>query len=60
MWCYDPATINIAELGMDFWNFSKSLKELRLMSQQPGYRFVLIWVLVAMQLGLCYVVLLRL
>lgn len=44
---------------MDFWNFSKLIKELRLMSAQPGYRFMLIWVLIAMQLGLYYVLLLR-
>ena len=44
---------------MDFWNFSKLLNELRLLSAQSGYRFVLIWILVAMQLGLYYVLLLR-
>lgn len=56
---YDRATLIVAGLVMDFWNFSKLLKELRLMSAQPGYRFMLIWVLVAMQLGLYYVLLLR-
>lgn len=37
---------------MDFLDFSKTLRELRLMGQQPGYRFVLVWLLVVMQLGL--------
>ena len=42
---------------MDFLDFSKPLKELRLMAHQPGYRFVLVWLLVAMRLGLMYVAL---
>jgi len=42
---------------MDFLDFSKPLRELRLMGQQPGYRFVLVWLLVVMRLGLLYVAL---
>ena len=42
---------------MDFLDFSKPLKELRLMAQQPGYRFVLVWLLIVMRLGLVYVAL---
>ena len=42
---------------MDFLDFSKPLKELRLMAPQPGYRFVLVWLLIVMRLGLIYVVL---
>lgn len=42
---------------MDFLDFSKPLKELRLMASQPGYRFVLVWLLIVMRLGLVYVAL---
>jgi len=42
---------------MDFLDFSRLLKELRLMHQQPGYRFVLAWLLVVMRLGLLFVAL---
>lgn len=42
---------------MDFLDFSKPLKELRLMGAQPGYRFVLVWLLIVMRLGLLYVAL---
>lgn len=56
---YDRATLIIARSVVDFWNFSNLIKELRLMSAQPGYRFMLIWVLIAMQLGLYYILLLR-
>ena len=42
---------------MDFWNFPKLLRELRLMETQPGYRFVLVWTLIALRLGLLYLVL---
>jgi hypothetical protein len=42
---------------MDFLDFSKPLKELRLMASQPGYRFVLMWLLIVMRLGLVYVAL---
>lgn len=42
---------------MDFLDFSRSLKELRLMHQQPGYRFVLAWLLVVMRLSLVFVAL---
>ena len=56
---YDRTTLIIARSAMDFWNFSKLIKELRLMSAQPGYRFMLIWILIAMQLGLYYILLLR-
>ena len=38
-------------------DFSKLLKELRLMANQPGYRFVLVWVLVLCRLALCYIAL---
>lgn len=37
---------------MDFLGFSTSLKELRLMRQQPAYRFLLMCFLEAMRLGL--------
>ena len=42
---------------MDFLDFSRLLKELRLMHHQPGYRFVLAWFLVVMRLGLVFVAL---
>lgn len=42
---------------MDLMDFSRLLKELRLMHQQPGYRFVLAWFLVVMRLGLVFVAL---
>ena len=41
---------------MGFWDPSTSIKELRLMSKQPAYRFVMAWLLVAMRLGIVYVV----
>lgn len=44
-------------MPMDFLEFSRLLKELRLMHQQPGYRFVLAWLLVVMRLGLVFVAL---
>jgi hypothetical protein len=44
-------------MPMDFLDFSRLLKELRLMHQQPGYRFVLAWLLVVMRLGLVFVAL---
>ncbi len=47
----------IGEAGMDFLDFSRLLKELRLMHRQPGYRFVLTWLLVVMRLGLVFVAL---
>jgi hypothetical protein len=37
---------------MDFWDFSKLLRELRLMGGQPGYRFVMAWLLVALRYGI--------
>ena len=40
-----------------FMDFSKLLRELRLMAKQPGYRFVLVWLLVLFRLLLCYVAL---
>jgi hypothetical protein len=40
---------------MDFLDFSRLLKELRLMQHQPGYRFVLAWLLIVMRLGLVFV-----
>lgn len=42
---------------MGFLDFSRSLKELRLMHRQPGYRFVLAWLLVVMRLSLVFVAL---
>lgn len=36
---------------MDFLDFSKLLKELRLMEKQPGYRFVMAWLLIALRYG---------
>jgi len=39
---------------MSFWDPSSSIKELRLMSKQPAYRFVLAWLLVAMRIGAVY------
>ena len=42
---------------MDFLDFSKPLKELRLMSAQPAYRFVLVWLLIVMRLALLYLAL---
>lgn len=53
---YSPIFL-IGEVGMDFLDFSRLLKELRLMHQQPGYRFVLAWLLVVMRLGLVFVAL---
>ena len=40
---------------MGLWDPSQSIKELRLMNNQPGYRFVLAWFLVVMRLGIGYV-----
>lgn len=40
---------------MDFLDFSRPLKELRLMGSQPAYRFLLVWLLIVMRLGLLYV-----
>lgn len=42
---------------MDFLDFSKPLKELRLMGSQPAYRFVLVWLLIVMRLSLVFVAL---
>ena len=42
---------------MDFLDFSRLLKELRLMHHQPGYRVVLAWLLVMMRLALVFVAL---
>ncbi len=42
---------------MDFLDFSKPLKELRLMASQPAYRFLLVWLLIVMRLGLLYLAL---
>ena len=42
---------------MDFLDFSRLLKELRLMHGQPAYRFVLAWLLVVMRLSLVFVAL---
>lgn len=42
---------------MDFLDLSKPLKELRLMSGQPAYRFVLVWLLIVMRLVLLYLAL---
>lgn len=36
-------------------DISKELKELRLMGKQPGYRFVLMWSLVVLRVGVRYV-----
>ena len=48
--------IHSSELGvyMDFLDFSKPIRELRLMSAQPGYRFVLVWLLIVVRLCLIY------
>lgn len=54
---YYSSVFQIGEVGMDFLDFSRLLKELRLMHQQPGYRFVLAWLLVVMRLGLLFVAL---
>lgn len=35
-------------------DFAKLLRELRLMDKQPGYRFVLLWSAVMLQVGLRY------
>lgn len=40
---------------MHFWDPSNSIKELRLMSKQPAYRYVLAWLLVFMRIGVMYV-----
>jgi len=40
---------------MDFLDFSRLLKELRLMQHQPDYRFVLAWLLIVMRLSLVFV-----
>lgn len=53
---YSPRFL-IGEVGMNFLDFSRLLKELRLMHQQPGYRFVLAWLLIVMRLGLVFVAL---
>lgn len=37
---------------MDFLDFSKLLKELRPMEKQPGYRFVMAWLLIALRYGI--------
>ncbi len=42
---------------MDFLDFSQLLRELRLMHQQPGYRFVLAWLLIVMRLALVFIAL---
>jgi len=42
---------------MDFLDFSRSLRELRLMHRQPGYRFLLAWLLIVMRLSLVFVAL---
>ena len=42
---------------MSFWDPSSSIKELRLMSKQPAYRFVLAWLLVVMRIGAVYLAL---
>lgn len=42
---------------MDLPDFSKPLRELRLMAPQPGYRFLLMWLLVAIRLFLCFLAL---
>lgn len=42
---------------MDFLDFSRLLKELRLMHGQPAYRFVLAWLLVVIRLSLVFVAL---
>ena len=42
---------------MDFLDFSRLLKELRLMHSQPAYRFVLAWLLIAMRQGFLFLAL---
>ena len=39
---------------MGLWDPAQSMKELRLMNNQPAYRFVLAWFLVVMRLGIGY------
>lgn len=47
----------VGEASVDFLDFSRLLKELRLMHSQPAYRFVLAWLLVVMRLSLVFVAL---
>lgn len=42
---------------MAFLDFSRMLKELRLMHSQPAYRFVMAWLLVVLRLSLVFVAL---
>jgi hypothetical protein len=42
---------------MDFSDFCKPIKELRLMGAQPAYRFILVWLLIVMRVVLPYLVL---
>lgn len=42
---------------MVFLDFSRMLKELRLMHSQPAYRFVMAWLLVVLRLSLVFVAL---
>jgi len=37
---------------MNFLDISKLLKELRLMEKQPGYRFVMAWLLIVLWLAI--------
>jgi hypothetical protein len=54
---YYSAIFFDGEATMDFLDFSRLLKELRLMHSQPAYRFVLTWILVVMRLSLVFVAL---
>ena len=53
---YSPTFLD-GEASMDFLDFSRLVRELRLMHSQPAYRFVLAWLLVVMRLGLVFVAL---
>ena len=42
---------------MDFLDFSRLLREVRLMHSQPAYRFVLAWLLIVIRQGFVFLAL---